>query len=157
MIVLFFGAVLLGLPVSFAMLLATLIYLQFTDAAPPIAVPQNMVDGTGNFILLALPFFIFAGLIMERGGISVRLVRFAMALVGNVRGGAAAGDGGDHLPGQRHFRLEDRRRRRGRLGDARRDAPARLPRRSRGRRCWRPRRRWRRRSRPASPCWCWAR
>jgi tripartite ATP-independent transporter DctM subunit len=87
MIILFFGAVLLGLPVSFAMLLATLIYLQMTDAAPAVAIPQNMVDGTGNFILLALPFFIFAGLIMERGGISLRLVRFAMALVGKARGG----------------------------------------------------------------------
>ena len=87
MITLFFSAVLLGLPVSFAMLLGTLVYLQTTDAAPAIAVPQNMVDGTGNFILLALPFFIFAGLIMERGGISLRLVRFAMALVGQVRGG----------------------------------------------------------------------
>ena len=84
---LFFGTVLLGLPVSFAMLLSTLVYLTLTDAAPAIAVPQNMVDGTGNFILLALPFFIFAGLIMERGGISVRLVRFAMALVGGIRGG----------------------------------------------------------------------
>ena len=84
---LFFAAVLLGLPVSFAMLAATLVYLALTDAAPAIAVPQNMVDGTGNFILLALPFFIFAGLIMERGGISVRLVRFAMALVGGIRGG----------------------------------------------------------------------
>ena len=84
---LFFGTVLLGLPVSFAMLASTLTYLALTDAAPPIAVPQNMVDGTGNFILLALPFFIFAGLIMERGGISVRLVRFAMALVGGIRGG----------------------------------------------------------------------
>jgi tripartite ATP-independent transporter DctM subunit len=87
MIALFLGAVLLGLPVSFAMLLSTLLYLQGTDAAPFIAVPQNMIDGTGNFILLALPFFIFAGLIMERGGISLRLVRFAMALVGRARGG----------------------------------------------------------------------
>lgn len=86
MLVLFFGTVLLGLPVSFAMLLSTLIYLTMTDAAPIIAVPQNMIDGTGNFILLALPFFIFAGLIMEKGGISLRLVRFAMALVGNMRG-----------------------------------------------------------------------
>ncbi len=86
MLSLFFGTVLLGLPVSFAMLLSTLTYLTMTDAAPIIAVPQNMIDGTGNFILLALPFFIFAGLIMERGGISLRLVRFAMALVGNLRG-----------------------------------------------------------------------
>ncbi|HBK07384.1 MAG TPA: TRAP transporter permease DctM [Acetobacteraceae bacterium] len=87
MVALFFVAVLFGLPVSFAMLLSTLVYLQTTDAAPFIAVPQNMIDGTGNYILLALPFFIFAGLIMERGEISVRLVRFAMALVGRAKGG----------------------------------------------------------------------
>jgi tripartite ATP-independent transporter DctM subunit len=87
MILLFFGAILLGMPVSFGMLFATLSYLDLTDTAPLVAVPQAMVDGTGNFILLALPFFIFAGLIMERGGISLRLVRFAMAVIGNVRGG----------------------------------------------------------------------
>src|SRR6185437_13335633 len=52
-----------------------------------IAVAQNTVDGTSNFILLTLPFFIWAGLIMEKGGISVRLVRFAGALVGHLRGG----------------------------------------------------------------------
>ena len=87
MILLFFGAILLGMPVSFGMLFATLSYLDLTDTAPLVAVPQAMVDGTGNFILLALPFFIFAGLIMERGGISLRLVRFAMAIIGGVRGG----------------------------------------------------------------------
>ncbi len=87
MILLFFAAILLGMPVSFGMLLATQAYLVLTDAAPVVVVPQSMVDGTGNFILLALPFFIFAGLIMERGGISVRLVHFAMALIGKARGG----------------------------------------------------------------------
>jgi tripartite ATP-independent transporter DctM subunit len=87
MIALFFIAVVIGVPVSFAMLLSTLLYLQATDTAPAVAAPQNMVDGITNFILLALPFFIFAGLIMERGGISVRLVRFAMALVGRLSGG----------------------------------------------------------------------
>ncbi|HET6309227.1 MAG TPA: TRAP transporter large permease subunit [Rhodopila sp.] len=87
MLLLFFGALLLGMPVSFGMLFATLSYLDLTDTAPLVAVPQSMVDGTSNFILLALPFFIFAGLVMERGGISLRLVRFAMALIGNARGG----------------------------------------------------------------------
>jgi tripartite ATP-independent transporter DctM subunit len=48
---------------------------------------QTMTSGTGNFILLAVPFFILAGLIMERGGISVRLVRFIHTLVGHLRGG----------------------------------------------------------------------
>ena len=100
MILLFFGAILLGMPVSFGMLFATLSYLDLTDTAPLVAVPQAMVDGTGNFILLALPFFIFAGLIMERGGISLRLVRFAMAVVGNVRGGLLQVVVVDHLPGQ---------------------------------------------------------
>jgi tripartite ATP-independent transporter DctM subunit len=52
-----------------------------------IAAAQNTVDGTNNFILLTLPFFIWAGLIMEKGGISLRLVRFAMVLVGHLRGG----------------------------------------------------------------------
>jgi TRAP-type C4-dicarboxylate transport system permease small subunit len=87
MIALFFATVLMGLPVSFAMLLATLTYLLVTDTAPPVAAPQNMLDGTSNFILLALPFFLFAGVVLERGGIGVRLVRFALALVGHLKGG----------------------------------------------------------------------
>lgn len=87
MLPLFFVAVLLGLPVSFSMLLGSLFFLQITDAAPLIAAAQNTVDGTSNFILLTLPFFIWAGLIMEKGGISLRLVRFATALVGHLRGG----------------------------------------------------------------------
>lgn len=87
MLPLFFTTVLFGLPVSFAMLLGSLFFLQITDSAPLIAAAQNTMDGTGHFILLTLPFFIWAGLIMEKGGISVRLVRFAMALVGHLRGG----------------------------------------------------------------------
>ena len=87
MLILFFVTIVLGLPVSFAMLLGSIFFLQVTDIVPLIATAQNMVDGTGHFILLTLPFFILAGLIMEKGGISVRLVRFAMALVGHFRGG----------------------------------------------------------------------
>jgi tripartite ATP-independent transporter DctM subunit len=87
MILIFFATVLMGLPVSFAMLLATIVYLQATDTAPAIAAPQNMVDGTSNFILLALPFFLFAGVILEQGGIGIRLVRFALMMVGHLRGG----------------------------------------------------------------------
>ena len=87
MLFLFFITIFLGLLVSFAMLLGSIFFLQVTDAVPMIATAQNMVDGTGHFILLTLPFFILAGLIMEKGGISVRLVRFAMALVGHLRGG----------------------------------------------------------------------
>ncbi len=124
MILLFFGAILLGMPVSFGMLLATIAYLELTDVAPVVAVPQSMVDGTGNFVLLALPFFIFAGLIMERGGISVRLVRFAMALIGSARGGSAAGDRHNDFPGFGRVRVEGCRRRGRRPGRTRRDEAA---------------------------------
>ncbi len=86
-LVLFFVAIFGGLPIGFALLLSTMTFLWVADTVPMVALPQNMVDGTGNFVLLALPFFIFAGLIMERGGISLRLVRFVHALVGHLRGG----------------------------------------------------------------------
>jgi len=84
---LFFVAIFAGVPVGFVLLLATATYLWATDAASFVVLPQTMVNGTGNFILLAVPFFILAGLIMERGGISVRLVRFIYTLVGHWRGG----------------------------------------------------------------------
>ena len=84
---LFFTAIFAGVPVGFVLLLATATYLWGTDAASLVVLPQTMVNGTGNFILLAVPFFILAGLIMERGGISVRLVRFVYTLVGHLRGG----------------------------------------------------------------------
>jgi tripartite ATP-independent transporter DctM subunit len=84
---LFFLAIFAGVPVGFALLLATATYLWASDAASFVVLPQSMVNGTGNFILLAIPFFILAGLIMERGGISVRLVRFIQSLVGHWRGG----------------------------------------------------------------------
>src|SRR5215475_6698386 len=87
MLIAFLLAILLGLPVSYAMLLGSVSFLLISGVAPLIAVAQNTFDGTSNYILLTLPFFIWAGLIMEKGGISLRLVRFAMTLVGHMRGG----------------------------------------------------------------------
>jgi tripartite ATP-independent transporter DctM subunit len=83
----FLAAIFAGVPVGFVLLLATAAYVAGTGAASMVVLPQSMVNGTGNFILLAVPFFILAGLVMERGGISTRLVRFIKALVGHVRGG----------------------------------------------------------------------
>lgn len=79
-------AVLLSMPVGLALMLTTLAFLGSSDI-PVIALPQNMLDANSNFILLSLPFFILAGAVMEQGGISVRFVQFAMALVGHLRGG----------------------------------------------------------------------
>jgi tripartite ATP-independent transporter DctM subunit len=82
----FLISILAGVPVGFVLLLATATYLWASDS-PLVVLPQTMVNGTGNFILLAIPFFILAGLIMERGGISERLVTFIYTLVGHLRGG----------------------------------------------------------------------
>jgi tripartite ATP-independent transporter DctM subunit len=78
---------LLGLPIGFALILGTLLFLYSGGLVSLIALPQNMVDGVGRFVLLALPFFIFAGFVMESGGISRRLVMFVASLVGRLRGG----------------------------------------------------------------------
>ncbi|NEU94714.1 TRAP transporter large permease subunit [Bradyrhizobium uaiense] len=87
MLLFFFGAILFGLPVSFSMLAGSILFLLATDLAPIVAIAQNTIDGSGHFILLTLPFFIWAGMVMEKGGISRRLVALAMALVGHFRGG----------------------------------------------------------------------
>ena len=72
-LVLFVLAILAGVPVGFVLLIATTAYLWGSGAASLAVLPQNMVNGTGNYILLAIPFFILAGLVMERGGVSLRL------------------------------------------------------------------------------------
>jgi tripartite ATP-independent transporter DctM subunit len=79
--------VLLGLPVGFALVLATALFLRQVYPAAMVALPQNMADGVSRFVLLALPFFILAGFVMESGGISRRLVLFVAALVGRLTGG----------------------------------------------------------------------
>jgi tripartite ATP-independent transporter DctM subunit len=79
--------VLAGLPVGFALVLATSLFLRQVYPAAMVALPQNMVDGVSRFVLLALPFFILVGFVMESGGISRRLVLFVAALVGRLRGG----------------------------------------------------------------------
>jgi tripartite ATP-independent transporter DctM subunit len=81
------ATVLLGLPVGFALVLATSLFLRQVYPAAMVALPQNMVDGVSRFVLLALPFFILVGFVMEAGGISRRLVLFVAALVGRLRGG----------------------------------------------------------------------
>ena len=129
---LFFIAILAGVPVGFVLLLSTATYLWGTGTASLVVLPQTMVNGTGNFILLAVPFFILAGLVMERGGISIRLVRFIYALVGHMKRRPASGHGREHVCGLGTVRLEARRRRRRRHRHARRTR--RTPRRGRRRR-----------------------
>jgi tripartite ATP-independent transporter DctM subunit len=83
----FFIPVLLGMPVGFALLLGTLTFIATSGRASFVALAHTTASGVNNFVLLALPFFIFAGILMNRGGISRRLVRLVEACVGHIRGG----------------------------------------------------------------------
>ena len=86
-LVFFFVPVLIGLPVGFGLLLGALVYISASGRVPMVALPHMTSSGVGNFVLLALPFFIFAGIIMNQGGISLRLVRLVQTCVGHFRGG----------------------------------------------------------------------
>lgn len=77
-----------GVPVGFALILASLLVV-VQEGLPPAVIVQNMFNGINGFTLLALPFFFLAGNVMSAGGISERLVKLAMALVGHLRGGLA--------------------------------------------------------------------
>jgi C4-dicarboxylate transporter DctM subunit len=76
----------LGFPFFLVLLAsATIVILVFTSV-PPTAVPQIMFGSIGNFALLAVPFFIFAGELMGRGGMARRLIVLVMAMFGGFRG-----------------------------------------------------------------------
>ncbi|QBM29362.1 TRAP transporter large permease subunit [Hydrogenophaga pseudoflava] len=81
------AAMMIGVPISFSLLLcgaALMWHLNMFDAQ---ILAQNLIEGSNSFPLLAVPFFMLAGEIMNAGGLSKRIVAFAMALVGHVRGG----------------------------------------------------------------------
>ncbi|OUD08397.1 C4-dicarboxylate ABC transporter permease [Marivivens niveibacter] len=79
-------AVILGTPVAFALGIASLAAFWF-EGLPLMVGVQRIISGINVFSLMAIPFFIFAGELMFHGGIAARLVRFASAAVGAVRGG----------------------------------------------------------------------
>jgi tripartite ATP-independent transporter DctM subunit len=90
--VLLFGGmlvlILLGVPIAFAIGLATfLAMLVIPQPIPWIVVPSSMFNGMDSFPLMAVPFFILAAELMMRGGIAERIVAFANAMVGHIRGG----------------------------------------------------------------------
>jgi C4-dicarboxylate transporter, DctM subunit len=85
---LFFGFLVLGVPISLALGVGGLFYLYFTDNwALVAALPQRMLSGVDQFILLTIPLFLLAGSLMNFGGLSSRMVNFANALVGHFKGG----------------------------------------------------------------------
>ncbi|WP_376095903.1 TRAP transporter large permease [Roseomonas sp. CCTCC AB2023176] len=83
----FIGLLLVGVPVAVALGGASLIYVWADGALPPLVVLHRMAAGVDSFPLLAIPFFIMAGSLMNSAGITERIYSFAVALVGWLRGG----------------------------------------------------------------------
>ncbi len=79
----------LSVPIAWGLALTTIVFLLLKGAAPLTLVPLTLFSGASSFPLLAIPLFILAGGLMETGGISLRLVNLAHALIGWVRGGLA--------------------------------------------------------------------
>jgi tripartite ATP-independent transporter DctM subunit len=76
-----------GLPIGFVLVLAALVYVQTEGALPGVIVAQQMARGIDSFVMLAIPFFILVGYLMEANGMSIRLIEMLRRLVGGMRGG----------------------------------------------------------------------
>lgn len=85
----FVALLLLAVPVAYAVGMAAFIGLWWSGVYPLTIIIQQVFLSVDSFVLLAIPLFILAGALMETGGIAARLVRFAQALIGWIRGGVA--------------------------------------------------------------------
>ena len=81
------GGMLIGMPIAFALLLSAVAMMFQLDQFQPGVVALRLINGANSFTLLAVPFFLLAGEVMNVGGLSKRIVKVAMALVGHKRGG----------------------------------------------------------------------
>ncbi|WP_447742371.1 TRAP transporter large permease subunit [Variovorax boronicumulans] len=81
------GAMALGIPIAFALLATGVALMWHLDLFDAQILAQNVVNGADSFPLLAVPFFMLAGEIMNVGGLSRRIIDLALALVGHIRGG----------------------------------------------------------------------
>lgn len=81
--------VLVGVPISFVLGISSLAAMFFVADYPMQVVIQRMFAGVDSFPLMAIPFFMLAGSVMEKGGITSRIINFALALVGGLRGSLA--------------------------------------------------------------------
>ena len=81
------GAMFIGMPVAFALLVCGVSLMIHLNSFDVQILAQNLVSGADNFPLMAIPFFMLAGEIMNKGGISHQIVKVANALVGHIEGG----------------------------------------------------------------------
>ena len=82
-----FSLLLIGMPVAFAMMIAASVMLFLVGIFNTSTLAEYLITGANSFSLMAIPFFILTGEIMNAGGVSKRIVEFASSLVGHVRGG----------------------------------------------------------------------
>ncbi|MFC5067117.1 TRAP transporter large permease [Flaviflagellibacter deserti] len=81
------GTMAIGMPIAFALLIAGVALMHYLDIFDPQIIAQNIINGADSFPLMAVPFFMLAGELMNTGGLSKRIVNVALALVGHVKGG----------------------------------------------------------------------
>lgn len=81
------GAMAIGVPVAFSLMFCGVILMWYMGMFNTQIIAQNMIAGADTFTLLAIPFFILAGELMNAGGLSRRIIDFAIACVGHIRGG----------------------------------------------------------------------
>ena len=79
--------IVLNIPIGFALGLTSITMLVFLGETDFFIVPQNILKGADNFSLMASPFFILAGEVMNEGGLSLGIVRFVQTLLGHIKGG----------------------------------------------------------------------
>ncbi|MGE4284255.1 MAG: TRAP transporter large permease [Clostridia bacterium] len=82
-----FGLILINVPVAFCLIATAIVMMTLQDTVSSQILSQSLIKGIDSFPLLAIPFFMIAGEIMNQGGISTRIVKFAHALVGHITGG----------------------------------------------------------------------
>jgi tripartite ATP-independent transporter DctM subunit len=82
----FVGSLLAGVPIAFVLALSALVYFLAEPSLPLIIYSQQVMAGMDHFVLLAIPFFVLAGLVMEANGMSTRLIELLVRMFGRVRG-----------------------------------------------------------------------
>ncbi|HWL58491.1 MAG TPA: TRAP transporter large permease subunit [Paracoccus sp. (in: a-proteobacteria)] len=81
------GAMVIGAPVAFALIFCGVMLMTYMGMFNTQIIAQNMMIGADTFTLLAIPFFVLAGELMNAGGLSKRIIDFSIACVGHIRGG----------------------------------------------------------------------
>ncbi len=81
------GAMALGMPIAFSLIVCAVALMLWLGVFDTQIIAQNMIIGADSFQLLAIPFFLLAGELMNAGGLSKRIVNFALSMVGHLHGG----------------------------------------------------------------------